>query len=91
MRFHPSPAAGERMWTVSDFAFPSTGDPERDAKIAADFRRHDALMSEGLCPNGCAPMVSDDAHNSHCPVCGFTHWTNMPHGKGTDEDVDHGQ
>ena len=63
-----------------NFAFTSTGNPEQDARIAADFRRHEALESEGLCPNGCGPIVWDDPHNRHCPACRFVGWCNVPYG-----------
>jgi hypothetical protein len=62
---------------VKDFAFPSSGDPDRDAEIAADFRRHDANLSEGLCPNECGPLEEDGDryHTRRCPKCGFVQQT----------------
>lgn len=59
--------------------FPSSGDPQEDARIAAQIRRNDAYESEGLCPNGCAPIVWDDPYNRHCPVCGFHGYVNAPY------------
>lgn len=59
------------------FAFPSTGDPQRDAEIAAQIRRHNAYESEGLCPNGCAPLELADPYTKSCPSCGFVHVSNV--------------
>lgn len=62
------------------FVFPLSGDPEKDAETAAAMRRQDRNYSEGMCPNGCAPLVWADAHHSDCPVCKFHGWTNQPYG-----------
>lgn len=56
---------------MKEFGFPTTGDPDKDAEIAAGFRRWEALQSEGLCPNGCAPLVQVDAQTRRCGACGF--------------------
>jgi hypothetical protein len=53
--------------------FPSTGDPEQDAKIAEGIRRHAANEAEGLCPNGCGPITIDSPSERHCERCGFIH------------------
>lgn len=58
---------------MSGAMFPSTGDPERDAEIAAQWRRSDALLSEGLCPNGCGPLTQLDEYTRTCPACGYIH------------------
>lgn len=63
---------------MTDIAFPSSGDPDRDREIAEEFLRHDRLIAEGMCPNGCGPMAEDDPQNQTCPVCGFHHWQNVP-------------
>jgi hypothetical protein len=55
-----------------DFSFPSSGDEEEDARIAASHRKHIANEAEGLCPNGCSPVtVSADGRERTCPVCGY--------------------
>ena len=58
---------------MKSFSFPSSGDPEQDAETAKQIRRHDARLSEGICPNGCqSPLVNDSDTERHCPDCGFT-------------------
>ena len=69
-------------FTPDQYAFPSTGDPEKDAQIARDILRTQALESEGLCPNGCAPIIWDTQYEAHCPTCGFIRHTNAPYGGG---------
>lgn len=64
---------------MEEFAFVSTGDPEQDAKTAAQIRFNERNTSEGMCPNGCAPVVWSDPHNHDCPVCKFHGWTNRPY------------
>lgn len=64
---------------MDEFAFPSTGDPEKDAEMAAAFRRHEANESAGLCPNGCGPIIHDNPHSRHCPICNFRGWSNVPY------------
>lgn len=56
---------------MSEIAFISTGDADKDQKIGERFALHESRMQENVCPNGCAQMVWDDAHNRHCPTCGF--------------------
>jgi hypothetical protein len=53
--------------------FPSTGDPEQDAQIAARIRRDAAADAEGMCPNGCGPMTIDSPSEKHCERCNFVH------------------
>ena len=65
---------------VDNFAFISTGNPEKDAERAREIRRHNHLEAEGMCPNGCAPVVWDDQHASRCPKCGFVHMNSRPNG-----------
>jgi hypothetical protein len=36
-----------------------------------------ANEAEGLCPNGCGPIVYLDPHNRECPVCHFRGWSNV--------------
>lgn len=56
----------------SRVSFITSGDPEEDAKEAARIRRELANESEGLCPNGCAPMTWPESDNiAYCAVCGF--------------------
>ena len=56
----------------------TTGDPDKDAEIVDEFLIHEKRMIEGICPNGCAELVRDDAHSRHCPQCGFHGWSNVP-------------
>lgn len=65
MSFDPSKLPG------GNTMFPSTGDPEQDAKIAESIRLHAAREAEGLCPNGCGPITVDSPVEQHCEVCGF--------------------
>lgn len=51
--------------------FPSTGDAGRDAEVAADIRRSQAYLAEGMCPNGCGPLVVDSPTKRHCERCPF--------------------
>jgi len=65
-------------------AFVSTGTPEGDAEESARIIRRAAYEAEGLCPNGCAPMVAltgtevVDGQSYEvdglwrCPSCGCT-------------------
>ncbi len=50
--------------------FPSSGNPEEDARTAAAIRRREANLEEGLCPNGDSPLAPT-AFGAVCPVCGF--------------------
>ena len=50
--------------------FPSSGDPEDDARTAAAIRRREGNLEEGLCPNGCGPMRRTH-YGGACPVCNF--------------------
>lgn len=58
--------------------FISSGDAEDDAKFDQMHRRWEANESEGLCPNGCGPLQWLDEHNTHCPACKYSGWTNVP-------------
>lgn len=52
--------------------FHSTGSDEGDAREAARIRKQLAHESEGLCPNGCAPLTWPERDDvAECPVCGF--------------------
>lgn len=53
--------------------FPSTGDVDRDVEIGRQFMRREALLSEGMCPNGCGPLVTDSPTQSHCQQCPFVY------------------
>lgn len=56
-------------------AFALSGDPEEDARTAAMIRRNLANESEGLCPNGCAPLTWPRSDSEAvCPSCGFIGW-----------------
>ena len=63
-----------------NIAFVSTGDAAKDDAIAEEFILHEKRLIEGICPNGCGPMVNSDAHNRDCPVCKFHQWSNAPIG-----------
>ena len=68
-------------------AFPSSGDPGKDAETAAQIRRELRNESEGLCPNGDAVMGETDADGvAVCPGCGFTRVTRTLHLGGTSDD-----
>lgn len=64
--------------TSDFFAMPTSGDVELDAQRAEAFLIHEKRQIEGICPNGCAPMILDDPHNRHCPKCKFHGWSNVP-------------
>jgi hypothetical protein len=64
-------------------AIPSSGDPAKDAADVASAELHAERMDANICPNGCGPMVWDDPHNRHCPICNFSGWCNRPHSEGT--------
>ena len=59
------------MNRFENFGFGAAGDTEQDAREAASIRKHMANEAEGLCPNGCAPIIDDSPSERHCPVCGF--------------------
>lgn len=60
-------------------AIRSSGDPKKDQQELLQAALHSARMEENICPNGCGPMVWDDPHNRHCPVCKFAGWCNVPY------------
>lgn len=64
---------------ASRIAIPSSGDDAKDQKDLLQAALHQARMDEGICPNGCGPMIWDDAHNQHCEVCHFYGWCNVPY------------
>lgn len=66
------------MSDEQDFAFPSTGDPDEDERIAHRFRLHEERMKKNICPNGCGQMNFIDLNNRKCPVCGFHGWQSTP-------------
>lgn len=49
----------------------SSGDPEKDSRDIEAFMLHEKRLIEGICPNGCGPMVDDGNGESHCSVCPF--------------------
>jgi hypothetical protein len=55
----------------SRVAFVSSGDAEVDARTAAGIRQRMAREAEGMCPNGCAPIVILSDYEVTCAVCGF--------------------
>lgn len=69
---------GWREFSDGSGMFTSSGDAEADARYEANHRRWEANESEGLCPNGCGPLEWVDAHNTHCPKCNYSGWTNVP-------------
>lgn len=56
-----------------NIGMPSTGDPEEDARQIDDFLVREKRLMEGVCSNGCAPMIDDGGGDSHCPKCGFVY------------------
>lgn len=56
---------------MEEYAMPSTGDPEEDARALEAFKLHDARISEGMCPNGCGPMDQVSSCTQECAACGF--------------------
>mgnify|MGYP000166760921 CR=1 FL=1 len=62
------------------YSFPSSGDPEEDARELARIERHERLLAEGQCPNACGPMVRTDVLGYHakCPECRFGVHSNTP-------------
>lgn len=54
------------------FAFDRDGDPDKDSPEQAKFRSNDRKISEGMCPNGCGPMIQD-GNRQDCPKCKFSH------------------
>jgi hypothetical protein len=63
--FDPSKLPG------GDAMFPSTGDADRDAEIGRQFMQREALLAEGMCPNGCGPLTDDTPTKRHCERCPF--------------------
>jgi hypothetical protein len=61
-----------------NMAMPSSGDPEKDRQELEQAYVHRDRMEANICPNGCGPMVWDDPHTRHCPVCKFVGWCNKP-------------
>jgi hypothetical protein len=62
-----------RRFDPANVAFASSGDPVKDAETAANIRRHLANESEGMCPNGDAPLMWPECDDvAVCPACGFT-------------------
>jgi rubrerythrin len=61
-----------------NIAIVSSGDPVKDAAEIASAELHQQRMDANICPNGCGPMIQDDPHNQHCPVCNFVGWCNVP-------------
>lgn len=64
---------------AKEFYFQTSGDAEEDARIAAMIRKTEAMLDEGMCPNGCAPLVWDDPYYHHCPKCAYGGWTSTPY------------
>ena len=60
-----------------EIGFVSSGDPEKDRETARTIEIQHDRMDRGVCPNGCGPMVFEDAHNQNCPRCGFHLWSNV--------------
>ena len=42
-------------------------------------RREQHFLFEGMCPNGCAPLVWDDAYQNRCPKCRYRGWSRKPY------------
>ena len=57
---------------MADIAFPSSGDPEEDAREAERLRLTFGRTAEGMCPNGCGPLTWPEYDNvAECPACKF--------------------
>ena len=54
-----------------NMSFASTGDPAKDFEIAESIRRSSKRMTEGICANGCAPMIPSGTNSRYCPVCHY--------------------
>ena len=63
---------------MSEYAFLSTGDEEKDLEIARRIDLHNNRMAQNICPNGCGQMIYDDPHNRHCPKCNFSVFSTTP-------------
>jgi hypothetical protein len=51
--------------------FPTTGDAKRDEELGRQFMRREALLAEGLCPNGDGRLIEDSPTRRHCETCRF--------------------
>ena len=59
-------------------AMPTTGDAAEDARQIDLFILREKRMIEGICPNGCGPMVPSAPNERDCPLCKFHQWSNVP-------------
>lgn len=57
---------------MSEVAFPSSGDPEKDREIAARWASTEARLEDGICPNGCARLERVVEDEVVCNVCKFS-------------------
>lgn len=55
----------------SNVGFESRGNLADDLRELRAYRKHDARIEDGVCPNGCALMVWHDERHAECPVCHF--------------------
>ncbi len=53
------------------FAIASSGDPEADQRHLEQAHRSERRRAEGICPNGCGPMVYPAPDHQHCPKCKY--------------------
>ena len=60
---------------MAEFGFVSTGDAEKDEKLARDFLAHDGRIKAGCCPNGCGGMFEVDRWNAECLKCHFGYFS----------------
>lgn len=60
------------------FSFVSSGNSEQDEEEARRIRLSMERRERGICPNGCAPMVLQNAHFRECPKCNFGEGSNVP-------------
>lgn len=66
----------EQMKLMRDeFAFPTTGDPDKDQKIADGFILRTDRIDRGICPNGCGPLIKTPDDVRECAICGFEGYT----------------
>jgi hypothetical protein len=65
-----------------NLAIPSSGDPEKDRRDLEAAYVHRDRVEANICANGCGPMVRDDPHTRHCPVCNYVDWCSRPVSEG---------
>ncbi len=59
------------------YATPITGDATKDAEIIDSFVLREKRLIEGICANGCGPMIILAPNERECPKCHFHNWSNL--------------